>query len=130
MKNTEKKFQEVVEEYLLRHRSILDVLTKLQNAAADINRAVAKSVTQCGCIKIRAEKQKIPPDIDLKKVKEYLATHIEGELCENCKEILSTEMGEALFYLTALCVLFGLDLHTIIKQEQERISTLGIFSLT
>ena len=130
MKNLDKEFQEIVGEYLLRHRSILDVLTKLQVSSGEVNRAVAKAVTQCGCIKIKANKQKIPPNINLEEAKEYLSSHLEGQLCNNCRETISTEMGEALFYLTALCVLLDLDLHQIIKQEKEKISTLRIFSLT
>lgn len=130
MKNLDKHFQETVEEYLLRHRSILDSTTKLQTASAQINRAIAKSVTQCGCLKIKAEKQRVPTKTTLKEAKNHLSTHLEGKLCDNCKEVISTEIGTTLFYITAVCVLLGLDLHDIIKQEQERISTLGVFSLT
>jgi hypothetical protein len=39
--------QNTVDEYLLRHRSIMDILTKIQESSARINRAVAKSVTEC-----------------------------------------------------------------------------------
>ncbi|HHT27849.1 MAG TPA: DUF1573 domain-containing protein, partial [Firmicutes bacterium] len=38
-------FQEAVNEYLVRHRSILDILSKLQESVARTNRAVAKAVT-------------------------------------------------------------------------------------
>ena len=57
-------FQTAVEEYLIRHRSILDVLTKHQEATARVNRAVAKAVTECGCISITAERQRIPADAE------------------------------------------------------------------
>ena len=50
-------FQNSVDESLLRHRSILDIITKLQESQARVNRAVAKSVTNCGCIKVEAKKQ-------------------------------------------------------------------------
>ncbi|EET85405.1 conserved hypothetical protein [Clostridium carboxidivorans P7] len=49
-------FQNAVDESLLRHKSILDIMTKLQESNARINRAIAKSITNCGCIKLTAEK--------------------------------------------------------------------------
>ena len=47
-------FQNDISESLLRHKSILDVLTKYTESSARVNRAVAKAVTNCGCIKINA----------------------------------------------------------------------------
>ena len=58
-------FQDLVSKQLLRHRSILDIITKSQEACARVNRAVVKSATTCGCIKINAEKQKKPNDADI-----------------------------------------------------------------
>ena len=46
-----------VEDVLIRHRSILDIITKLDEYTSRINRAVIKSVTYCGCIEIHATKQ-------------------------------------------------------------------------
>jgi hypothetical protein len=45
-------FQETVNDVLFRHKSIIDVMTKLQESDARLNRAIAKAVTSCGCIKI------------------------------------------------------------------------------
>jgi hypothetical protein len=56
--------------------------------------------------------------------------HIEGSLCDNCKEIIETELGSSLFYATAICNILNLDFDKIIKKEEERISTLGIYNLT
>ena len=50
-------FQNDVDDSLLRHKSILDILTKYSESSARVNRAVAKAVTNCGCIKINADKQ-------------------------------------------------------------------------
>ena len=47
-------FQNDVSESLLRHKSILDVLTKYTESSSRVNRAVAKAVTNCGCIEINA----------------------------------------------------------------------------
>ena len=53
-------FQAAVSVCLIRHRSVLDVITKFQEASARVNRAVAKSVTVCGCMEINASKQRLP----------------------------------------------------------------------
>jgi len=90
-------FQKTVDELLIRHRSILDTLSKLQEANGKINRAVAKSVTRCGCLRISARRQEIPPDTDFLSWKNYTETHLDGELCERCREVLESELGESLF---------------------------------
>jgi len=124
-------FQEAVNAFLIRHRSILDVLSKLGESSSRVNRAVAKAVTSCGCIKINATKQSIPPDIgSLASVKDYMKNHVEGKLCEYCTEILEDEIGRTLFYLTALCNVLGLSLSDIMKKEEERVTCLGIFNFS
>ena len=123
-------FQTAVEEYLIRHRSILDVLTKHQEATARVNRAVAKAVTECGCISITAERQRIPVDAEYNNLKSFMSSHLDGELCENCRDILINELGHSLFYLTALCNLTGLDLQTVLQHETRNVRTLGIFNLS
>ena len=49
--------QDEVKHSLVRHKSILDIMTKLQEYNSRINRAIAKSVTSCGCIEMHAKKQ-------------------------------------------------------------------------
>ncbi len=123
-------FQKSVDQFLIQHRSILDVITKYQESNARVNRAIVKAVTQCGCIKIKANKQIIPSNTKLMEIHKFMDTHIEGSLCENCKEIIETELGSNLFYSTAICNMLNLDFNKIIKKEKERISTLGIYNLT
>ena len=123
-------FQKTVSLHLIRHRSILDVMTKYQDSCARVNRALAKSVTSCGCLKIKAGKQALPADASLSEMSEYVKTHLEGHLCPNCSEVLEEEMGASLFFLAAICTLTGIDLHDIIKKENDRITTLGVYSLT
>lgn len=131
MKNSpQHQFQDIVSQYLLRHRSILDVQSKLLEASARVNRAVAKSVTTCGCISVHAEKQRFPTDVSLRDVRPFLATHLDGKLCEKCREAVETEIGTSLFYMAALCDLLGLDLDRVLQKELERVNTLGIFNLT
>lgn len=130
MSNTSRNFQKTVSGSLVRHRSILDAMSKFQEASAHVNRAIAKTVTDCGCLKIQAGRQPIPPEASLSEIAKYMQTHIEGLLCPNCKEIMEAELGNLLFYLTAICTLLNLDLDKIIAKEDERISMLGVYSLT
>ena len=82
------EFQYTVSELLVRNKSILDTITKFQDSNARINRSIIKSVTQCGCISINAEKQPFLEDYDFEKIKEVLSTHINGSLCDNCRDII------------------------------------------
>lgn len=124
------EFQEAVSYCLIRHRSIIDVITKLQESNARVSRAIAKSITVCGCLKINAEKQNIPQDADLSELKKYMQSHLKGELCRNCTETIEREIGTNIFYTTALCELLGLDLNDILTKEYNKITTLGIYNLS
>jgi hypothetical protein len=123
-------FQNSVDECLLRHRSLLDIMTKLQESQGRINRALAKSVTNCGCIEIDATKQQMPKDgdIDIDNFKNHLNTHLDGTLCDNCRDVLEREMGNNLFYLTSLCNLLDLNLYDILLKEYDKINTLGKYT--
>ena len=123
-------FQEAVDEYLIRHRSVLDVLTKYHESAARVNRAVAKAVTDCGCIEISAVRQKYPHDAEYGELKNYVSSHVKGEPCGQCREVLLKEMGHNLFYLAALCNLTGLKLHDVMMEEHKNVTTLGMFHLS
>jgi len=120
-------FQNDVNESLLHHRSILDIMTKLNEANARVNRALAKAVTNCGCIKISAKKQ--DTFIDTNNSTSSLSTHIEGELCSNCREVIENEIGNNIFYLTSLCNCLDLNLYDIFLKEENKIDILGKFIL-
>lgn len=125
-------FQNSVCKSLLRHRSILDIMTKLQESEARINRAVAKSVTTCGCVTVDTIKQQFQfdeEDMDMETLKNCLQTHIKGSLCDNCRDVIESEIGNNLFYLTSLCNLLDLNLYDILLKEYEKINTLGKFTL-
>ena len=115
--------------YLVRHYSILDIVAKFQETNARVNRALFRAVTDCGCISINASKQVLPDDCSFDDVRDYIKSHLEGELCENCRDVLEAELGQNLFYLAGLCNALGLDLDEIICQESQRVSTLGMFHL-
>lgn len=123
-------FQEAVDSYLIRHRSILDVLSKFQESSARVNRAVAKAVTNCGCLCINACRQPVTTTMSLEEFRQQANSHLQGELCEHCREALVSEIGTSLFYQAALCSLLGLELDQIMIQEAERLNMLGIFNLS
>jgi len=120
-------FQGSVDEVLVRHRSIMDVMSKLQESDARVNRAVAKAVTTCGCVKIDAERQRIPQDASFHEIRSYMNTHLSGKLCEHCQDIIEGEIGNHLFYIAALCNLLDLNLYDVFIKEQQRINALGAY---
>lgn len=123
-------FQEKVSEFLLRHQSILDILSKNTESNARVARAVTKAVTACGCIKIKAEKKPLPPDASLNDLKMLFSSHLEGELCDNCRDVIINEIGKNIFYLTALCNTLDLSLQEVLEKENKKIMTLGRFNMT
>ena len=125
-----KQFQTQVSELLLRHRSLLDVLSKYQQSNAAANRAVVKAITDCGCIQVHASKQKYTSNLTLDQAKELVDTHVTGELCENCLDVVGAELGKNLFYIASLCNLLDLDLQGIVEKESDKCSTLGRFNLS
>ena len=123
-------FQSSVAKCLLRHRSILDVMSKMQETTARTNRAVTKSVTCCGCVEIHGHKQRIPDDTPLDKADQYLSTHLHGNLCPDCREQIETELGALLFYMAALCNVLDISLYDVLVQEQKKLYSLGPFALS
>lgn len=122
-------FQSAVSRFLLRHQSILDILSKCQESTSRINRAAVKAVTSCGCIEINAFKPKLPKDASLDDLREILSSQVEGQLCETCKEALAEEVGRSLFYLTALCNVFDISLQEVLSMETAKLETLGKYNL-
>jgi hypothetical protein len=123
------KFQYIVHELLVRNKSILDSISKFQDSNARVNRSVIKAVTQCGCIKIDAHKQIFPEDFSLEELRSVMETHIEGQLCDNCRDTIEKDIGRNLFYLASICNTLDLNLYDIIIQEHERLKLLGKFNL-
>lgn len=123
-------FQDQVSELLLRHRSLLDVLSKTGQSGASVNRAVAKAITECGCIEVHAKKQDYELDSSLEDAKAQLDNHVQGSLCENCKEVIMSELGRSLFYMSALCNLLEINLEDVVERESQKCSTLGLFNMS
>ncbi|MGF7186340.1 hypothetical protein GGQ84_002437 [Desulfitispora alkaliphila] len=123
-------FQNTVSELLIRHQSILDIQSKLQETSSRVNRAVAKAVTNCGCVQVKTEKKVLPPDSSISDLKNLINNHLEGELCSSCRDIIETEMGKSLFYMAALCNTLDINLYDVLIKEHKKISTLRIFNFT
>ncbi|HOQ01619.1 MAG TPA: DUF1573 domain-containing protein [Acetivibrio clariflavus] len=123
------QFQFTVADLLVRNKSILDQITKFQDSNGRINRAIIKAVTQCGCIKINAKKQPIDIDSDFDKIRNNMKTHVDGKLCENCRDIIEKDIGRNLFYLASICNTLDLNLYDIILKELERIKVLDKYNL-
>lgn len=124
------QFQSTVKSLLIRHQSILDILSKGQETSARVNRAVVKSVTSCGCHAINAHKKPIPPDASLADLKELLNSQLEGSICDNCRDIIEAELGKQLFYIAALSNALEISLTDVLYQENKKLETLTIFNLT
>lgn len=127
---TLKQFQEQVSDLLLRHRSLLDVLSKTQQSSASVNRSVIKAITECGCINLQANKQPYPAEMSFEEAKSFAQTHVSGQLCENCVDAISVQLGKNLFYMSAMCNLLELNMDDILEKESQKCSTLGIFNLS
>ena len=124
-------FQDCVNNSLIRHKSILDIITKYSESTSKVNRASIKAVTNCGCININAHKQNI--DFSKSSIDDFSAcmtTHLNGDLCENCRDVIEEELGNNLFYLMALCNTLDINLYDVLIKEYNKINTLGKFNLS
>ena len=124
------QFQKTVGSMLIRHQSILDILSKSTESSARVNRAVVKSVTSCGCHAIHARKKNIPADASLTDLKELLDSQLEGEICVNCQEIVEAELGKHLFYIAALANTMDISLSGVLVKENRKLNTLRAFNMT
>jgi type II restriction/modification system DNA methylase subunit YeeA len=123
------EFQNAVQDVTIRHASLLDILTKLDQAMADSNRAVAKSITSCGCVSLNTKKPDIPKDITIEEMKALKHDHIEGALCQDCKDAIEEELGNTFFYIAALCNKLDLNIYDVMLKEYNNVTTLGKFSM-
>ncbi|KUO64441.1 MAG: hypothetical protein APF84_10755 [Gracilibacter sp. BRH_c7a] len=122
-------FQKVVDSMLIQHQSILDIISKGQEASARVNRSVTKSVTSCGCLTVDAQKNEIPEDATLSDLKYIFHSHLKGTLCPTCRDIIQSELGKQLFYIAALANTLGLSIDDILKREEENLKTLTVYNL-
>jgi hypothetical protein len=124
------EFQQQVSELLLRHRSFLDVMSKFQESNARVNRSLTKAVTECGCVEVDACKQPFGEEVPMEKAKISFQTHISGDLCDHCRDIVTQEIGKNLFYLSALCNIVDIPISDVVTKESKKLSTLGVFNMS
>jgi hypothetical protein len=125
------EFQNTVGDLLIRHHSVVDVLTKLSESTCRVNRAVIKSVTDCGCVSIQASKIELPDHLEtVAELKACLDSHLRGELCQHCDEVIIGELGKLLFYTAALCNLLDINLYDVFIKENKKSQALGYFNMT
>jgi hypothetical protein len=123
------EFQNLTANLQLLNKSILDIVTKLDEQTSMLNRAVFKSATHCGCIEIHATKQLYSPSKTLEENQLDLDTHVEGNLCPKCRDKIEEEMGELLFYIASMCEALDLDFESIMSKKFDHLKTLGIYNL-
>ncbi|MFZ7121524.1 MAG: DUF1573 domain-containing protein [Eubacteriaceae bacterium] len=122
------QFQVMVDDLLLKHKSILDILSKQQESSSRVNRAIIKAVTSCGCIQIDSTSLNEKEDIS-DSIRDILDNNLSGNLCNKCREIIEQEIGNHLFYTAALCNSLDLNIADILKKELTRINTLGKYNI-
>ena len=114
---------------LTRDRSLLDVMTKLQDSCSKVNRTISKAVTQCGCLTLHAKKQDFPVGSEYSQLSYYADDHTQGELCPRCRGFVEQAIGDNLFYLTSICNIFNISLEDIIQKELGQLTILGKYNL-
>jgi len=129
MSNAYSVFQDCVSNAQFRNKSILDIVTKLSEQTALLNRAVSKSVTHCGCLKNNTKKQYINNQKSIEENKISLDNHLDGCLCPRCKDKIEEEMGDLMFYLASLCETLDINLDDVIEQKTDFLKTFGKYSL-
>ena len=107
------------------NKGILDCLTKYQGAAAALSRAVVKSSSLCGCVRIAAERQSLCHSAELTQLNTIMQTHVNGKLCRRCRENIERELGACLYYLTGIANAFDTDLEKLMNDEIHRSQMLG-----
>lgn len=123
------EFQNTVDNLLIRHHSVLDVTSKLNEATCRVNRSVIKAVTDCGCVTVEAKKIQLPDNIEsVSEIKSYLDNHLRGQLCQQCREVVVSELGKLLFYTAALCNTLDINLYDVFIKEYKEAEALGIYN--
>jgi len=123
------EFQNTVDNLLIRHHSVLDVTSKLNEATCRVNRSVIKAVTDCGCVTVEAKKIQLPDNIEsVSELKSYLDNHLRGQLCQQCREVVVSELGKLLFYTAALCNTLDINLYDVFIKEYKEAEALGIYN--
>ncbi len=112
------EYQKHAAEIISRNKSVLDILTKLQCANARVSRSVIKAVTGCGCVEVDGRKN-LPES----------RSQLLGELCEDCRQAVTAQLGEAMFYAASLCTALGLSFSQVVREDMDRCVMMGRYTL-
>lgn len=123
------QFQTSVDEILIRHASLLDIITKFSESSSRVNRSVAKTVTSCGCMHLCHPTSAFKENTDYDQLKESGKRDMTGSLCPTCREKVEEEIGAHMFYLAALCNKTDINIYDVFLKEYDRIKTLGKYNL-
>jgi len=123
------ELQNTVSELLIYNRSILEIMAKVQENNARLHRSIINSITSCGCITIKATKSKIPSDAALADLRQIFDPHVNGELCDNCRENIEKAVGRSILYIAAICNSLDLNIYDIILKEQKQMKILGYYNM-
>lgn len=67
-------------------------------------------------------------DTSLDELSKAFSTHLNGKLCDNCREVIENEIGTSLFYLVSLCNILDINLYDVLINETSKLDTLGKFT--
>lgn len=68
-------------------------------------------------------------DASYSQLKKYMSNHVQGELCDICKEKVEHELASNFFYLTALCNVFNINIEDMLSNYNEQLKALGKYGL-
>jgi len=122
--------QHLVSQFLIRHRSILDVQSKLNEATARISRALAYAVVTCGCVQIHAERQCFPATLGWETAVAFSPPTWRGNRASAVGSIWRARSAAPSSTWPPLCHISGLNLDAILRKERDRVSALGVYHLT
>ena len=115
--NTCHDFQKNVEENLVRHFSVLDIVSKFQETNARVNRALFRAVTDCGCIQIDASKQVLPDDCSFEDIRNHVQSTLRGgSSAKTAGTSLKRKSVKICSTLAGMCNALKLDLEEIIHR--------------
>lgn len=121
--------QDQISSLLLQHKNLLDIISKYSQASGSVNRVVTKAITECGCLELHSKYPSYKKSSPASQVEQTSETHIHGELCDNCRDIIISELGKHLFYMSTLCNLLDIELEDVVQHEFSKCQTLGVFNL-
>jgi hypothetical protein len=123
------EYQNLVSEVLLRHSSLLDIITKLEQSVANTNRAAIKTITDCGCVSLNRISKEDNDSENYDSFYKFKIQDIEGNICEKCRDKIEEEYGNTFFYLTALANKLDINIYDVLLKEFNNMKTLGKFRL-